>query len=311
MPPQVIKTGLLGSAEAVATVARWVDRLRQRAPVALVVDPVQAASTGAVFADEAATQAYRDLLLPRASLITPNRREAAWLLGAEQARDNGSVPQQARAFALGRRRSGLHHRRRRCRPGRPGAGLVGQPSRRGLAGVRTCPYASCARHRLHICHCRGLRAGAGFRGGRCAGPGQDGYLAGVARAARRRGRGAGPVRARAGFASNPALLPRLSWGERAGLCVSTGATRAPAGAVCRGGQRSAGPAGTGGWRDHGAIADQGRGGFGRLARRVAHGHCGCACGPARCCSSTTIGKLALELGGRGRAPGAGRPAGAR
>ena len=45
MPPQAIKTGLLGSAEAVATVARWVDRLRRRAPVALVVDPVRAAST--------------------------------------------------------------------------------------------------------------------------------------------------------------------------------------------------------------------------------------------------------------------------
>ena len=40
MPPAAIKTGLLGSVENVQTVARWVDALRQRAPVALVIDPV-------------------------------------------------------------------------------------------------------------------------------------------------------------------------------------------------------------------------------------------------------------------------------
>ena len=37
MPPRVIKTGLLGSAEQVRLVAQWVDRMRLRAPVALVV----------------------------------------------------------------------------------------------------------------------------------------------------------------------------------------------------------------------------------------------------------------------------------
>lgn len=39
MPPAAIKTGLLGSAGTVAVVARWVDKLRARGPVALVVDP--------------------------------------------------------------------------------------------------------------------------------------------------------------------------------------------------------------------------------------------------------------------------------
>ena len=47
LPPATIKTGLLGSAANVAVVARWVDRLRERVPVALVVDPVLGASTGA------------------------------------------------------------------------------------------------------------------------------------------------------------------------------------------------------------------------------------------------------------------------
>ncbi|MGP1516289.1 MAG: bifunctional hydroxymethylpyrimidine kinase/phosphomethylpyrimidine kinase [Ottowia sp.] len=84
MLPAVIKTGLLGSAENVRLLARWVDALRQRAgvrPVALVIDPVLGASTGAAFADDETLTAYRQWLLPRASLITPNAREAARLCG--------------------------------------------------------------------------------------------------------------------------------------------------------------------------------------------------------------------------------------
>lgn len=81
MLPAAIKTGLLGSADNVAVVARWVDRLRERAPVALVIDPVLGASTGAAFADEAVLRAYRDLLLPRATVVTPNEKEARRLVG--------------------------------------------------------------------------------------------------------------------------------------------------------------------------------------------------------------------------------------
>ena len=81
MPPAAIKTGLLGSAGTVAVVARWVDKLRARGPVALVVDPVLGASTGAAFADDAVLRAYRELLLPRATLQTPNEREARRLVG--------------------------------------------------------------------------------------------------------------------------------------------------------------------------------------------------------------------------------------
>ena len=81
MPPAAIKTGLLGSADNVAVVARWVDRLRARGPVALVIDPVLGSTTGAAFAGDAVLRAYRDLLLPRATLVTPNEREARWLVG--------------------------------------------------------------------------------------------------------------------------------------------------------------------------------------------------------------------------------------
>ena len=87
MPPAAIKTGLLGSAGTVAVVARWVDKLRARGPVALVVDPVLGASTGAAFADDAVLRAYRELLLPRATLVTPNEREAKWLVGEGGGKD--------------------------------------------------------------------------------------------------------------------------------------------------------------------------------------------------------------------------------
>ena len=95
LPPRVIKTGLLGSAENAWVVARFLDRLRQRSPVALVVDPVLRASSGAAFADEALIQAYREALLPRATVVTPNQDEAARLLGPSA---RGSVPQLAQAL---------------------------------------------------------------------------------------------------------------------------------------------------------------------------------------------------------------------
>jgi hydroxymethylpyrimidine kinase/phosphomethylpyrimidine kinase/thiamine-phosphate diphosphorylase len=83
MPPAVIKTGLLGHVTLIEAVARWVDRLRMDNPgLALVVDPVLGASAGgAAFADDAVLWAYRRELLPRATLLTPNRAEARRLLG--------------------------------------------------------------------------------------------------------------------------------------------------------------------------------------------------------------------------------------
>jgi hydroxymethylpyrimidine kinase/phosphomethylpyrimidine kinase/thiamine-phosphate diphosphorylase len=85
LPPRAIKTGLLGSVELVQLVAQWVDKLRARAPAGmdphqflpLVVDPVLKASAGgAAFSHADIVAAYRQWLLPRATVITPNRREA-------------------------------------------------------------------------------------------------------------------------------------------------------------------------------------------------------------------------------------------
>ena len=81
MPPSAIKTGLLGSVDNVRVVCQWVDRLRENAgakglSMALVVDPVLGATTGTSFAGDALVQAYVQELLPRATLVTPNRAEA-------------------------------------------------------------------------------------------------------------------------------------------------------------------------------------------------------------------------------------------
>jgi hydroxymethylpyrimidine kinase / phosphomethylpyrimidine kinase / thiamine-phosphate diphosphorylase len=83
MMPLAIKTGLLGSASQVRLVAQWVDKLRASSsePIALVVDPVLKSSTGASFANAQTVAAYREYLLPRATLVTPNRYEASALLG--------------------------------------------------------------------------------------------------------------------------------------------------------------------------------------------------------------------------------------
>jgi hydroxymethylpyrimidine kinase / phosphomethylpyrimidine kinase / thiamine-phosphate diphosphorylase len=96
MPPRVIKTGLLGSADNVRTVAQWVDKLRAQHDVVLVVDPVLGSTTGKRFTDSETLRAYQTELLPRASLIAPNRSEAIALLGGSSAVDLHDIPAQAR-----------------------------------------------------------------------------------------------------------------------------------------------------------------------------------------------------------------------
>ena len=86
MPPDAIKTGLLASVENLRVVVAWVKRLRAGGrPVPLVVDPVFGATTGASFSDDALRAAYRDELLPLATLATPNLVEARTLAGVAPA----------------------------------------------------------------------------------------------------------------------------------------------------------------------------------------------------------------------------------
>jgi hydroxymethylpyrimidine/phosphomethylpyrimidine kinase len=77
-PLAAIKTGMLFSARHVIAVA---DVLKDHRGIPLIVDPVMIASTGASLLEADAIIAYRELLLPLATLITPNLPEAEALLG--------------------------------------------------------------------------------------------------------------------------------------------------------------------------------------------------------------------------------------
>ncbi|MCK9684670.1 thiamine phosphate synthase [Scleromatobacter humisilvae] len=101
MPPDAIKTGLLASVENLRVVVAHVRRLRARFPdraVPLVVDPVFGATTGASFADEALRVAYREELLPLATLATPNVAEARALVPSSQLLGPEPLARAWRAF---------------------------------------------------------------------------------------------------------------------------------------------------------------------------------------------------------------------
>ena len=75
---RALKTGMLGTAEAIEAVA---SRLRTRPRVKKVIDPVMVATSGARLLAEDAVEAMKQLLLPLATVITPNLPEAEVLLG--------------------------------------------------------------------------------------------------------------------------------------------------------------------------------------------------------------------------------------
>ena len=103
MPPDAIKTGLLGSLENLRVVVAWVRRVRERfpdKPIALVVDPVFGATTGAAFADAALRTAYRTELLPLATLATPNVAEARALVPSSQLLDPVALARAWRGFGV-------------------------------------------------------------------------------------------------------------------------------------------------------------------------------------------------------------------
>ena len=73
-----LKTGMLVNREIIATVA---GKLRALPDVPCVVDPVMVSRAGSRLIDDAAVGALRELLVPLASVLTPNRYEAQLLSG--------------------------------------------------------------------------------------------------------------------------------------------------------------------------------------------------------------------------------------
>ncbi|KDB53128.1 hypothetical protein X805_13000 [Sphaerotilus natans subsp. natans DSM 6575] len=215
--PSVIKTGLIGSAEGVAVLRCWLDRLDQDGGprVRLVVDPVLGASAGgAAFCDDALLAAYRMQILPRADLITPNRREAARLLGGAEAATLAEVPAQAAALrALGAR----------------AVAITGGDSADGADGVDALDWIDTplargwlalprldARH-THGTGCTFATAAAaamarGFVTADALVLAKMATTAAIA-AGHAAGQGAGPVGFDAGFAGDARRLPRLGCDE--------------------------------------------------------------------------------------------------
>ncbi len=98
--PAATKTGALGNARIVRTVADAITKFRLPAPV---VDPVIIASDGARLLERRAEVLLRDRLIPLARIVTPNVPEAQALTGVK-IRDRESVREAARKIvALGAR----------------------------------------------------------------------------------------------------------------------------------------------------------------------------------------------------------------
>src|ERR1019366_158847 len=75
-----VKIGMLGTVVAIRAVAQALDELGPEIPV--VLDPVMVAESGAVLLEPAARRELVSVLLPRATVITPNLPEARALLAS-------------------------------------------------------------------------------------------------------------------------------------------------------------------------------------------------------------------------------------
>jgi hydroxymethylpyrimidine/phosphomethylpyrimidine kinase len=82
LPPQAVKSGMLGSRGLVETVA---DGLARHRLPHYVLDPVMVATSGDRLLDRAAEQAIVARLVPLAALVTPNLDEARMLVGFDVA----------------------------------------------------------------------------------------------------------------------------------------------------------------------------------------------------------------------------------
>lgn len=94
-----VKVGMIATAEIAQAVAV---ALAPHPDVPIVLDPVMIAKGGAALLADEAVSTLRDVLLPRARVLTPNLPEAAHLLGAHPARTREEMAEQGHALrALG------------------------------------------------------------------------------------------------------------------------------------------------------------------------------------------------------------------
>ena len=90
-----VKIGMLATRGLIEAVAQGLECFPG---VPVVLDPVMVAASGDPLLDEDAVETLRLVLIPRASLITPNLPEAAKLLAESQARNEDEMSAQAEAL---------------------------------------------------------------------------------------------------------------------------------------------------------------------------------------------------------------------
>ena len=162
-----VKIGMLANAEIGD--ARWpAASTRSAREVPVVLDPVLRASDGTPLLEPGGLERMAGELLPRVTVLTPNRVEAGALLG-RAVTSEGEVEAAARELACSRPRGTRH--RRRCRRRRGG----GRPGRSRRTGHRVPSGEAAvtldARHRLHPV---GGPGGAARERGRAGGGGRVG-----------------------------------------------------------------------------------------------------------------------------------------
>lgn len=92
--PAATKTGMLADVSIVSAVAA---SIRRHALAPLVVDPVMVSASGAALLESGAVDAMRELLIPLATLVTPNLDEAEILVG-ETVRDVEAMERAGRVL---------------------------------------------------------------------------------------------------------------------------------------------------------------------------------------------------------------------
>jgi hydroxymethylpyrimidine/phosphomethylpyrimidine kinase len=98
LPIRATKTGMLSSAQVIDLVAR---KLAARRVAPLVVDPVMISKSGFALLADDAIETLKDVLLPLATVVTPNAHEARLLTGIDP-RSKDDAADAARAiFELG------------------------------------------------------------------------------------------------------------------------------------------------------------------------------------------------------------------
>ena len=98
VPVDAFKVGVLGSVENIAAIAEIVSDYPD---VPLVLDPVLASGRGDELASDDMTRALRDLLLPHATIVTPNSMEARRLADIDDEDDPSLFTCAARLVEAG------------------------------------------------------------------------------------------------------------------------------------------------------------------------------------------------------------------